>query len=294
MRAFIDWLLAQRYRLILLAVAAAPFAFFAPLSGALLALETVRRGVAQGLVSAAIALGGVIVLAIVTGSSPAFLGTLGASSFLAGVLVGMLLLRAGGSLALTFQWIVLIAAGGVLLISIGGGDSRTMFEPAVNEVIELLRESGAADDQLELLREWQHLILGLLAAVIFAQLVIVLLLAHWWSAIADREARFGTEFREFRLVRATGLAAALIVALSLVLDVALVQNLTPLALFAFLFQGLAVLHAWAHARQWHPVAVAPVYVLLVTPLMGAVVLAMSSIGLVDNFIDLRAPLRSGT
>jgi hypothetical protein len=59
-----------------------------------------------------------------------------------------------------------------------------------------------------------------------------------------------------------------------------------------LFQGLAVLHAWAYARRWHPALLAPVYVLLVTPAMVVIFFALSAIGLIDNWFDLRAPLRS--
>jgi UDP-N-acetylmuramyl pentapeptide phosphotransferase/UDP-N-acetylglucosamine-1-phosphate transferase len=57
-------------------------------------------------------------------------------------------------------------------------------------------------------------------------------------------------------------------------------------------QGLAVLHAWAYAKRWHPGLVAPVYVLLVTPLMVLVILGLSALGLLDNWFDLRARLHS--
>jgi uncharacterized protein YybS (DUF2232 family) len=82
------------------------------------------------------------------------------------------------------------------------------------------------------------------------------------------------------------------VALGLVFDTALVQNLSALALLAFVFQGLAVLHAWAHAKRWHPGLVAPVYVLLVTPVRVLVIFVLSAVGLLDNWFDLRARLRS--
>jgi hypothetical protein len=64
-----------------------------------------------------------------------------------------------------------------------------------------------------------------------------------------------------------------------------------LALAAFVLQGLAILHAWAHAKRWHVAFVAPVYVLLVTPLMLLVLLGLGTLGLLDNWFDLRAPLR---
>jgi hypothetical protein len=76
--------------------------------------------------------------------------------------------------------------------------------------------------------------------------------------------------------------------------VALVQNLTPLALFGFLFQGSAVMHAWAHARQWHIGILVLVYVLFVPPLTGMAILGLSAVGLLDNIFDLRSGLRART
>src|SRR5690606_33794063 len=108
------------------------------------------------------------------------------------------------------------------------------------------------------------------------------------------EPRFGKEFRRLELGRLLGMTASVIVTLSLVTEAALVQNLSSLALFSFLFQGLAVMHAWAHARRWHPAYIAPVYVALATPtpLIVAAVLGLSAVGLIDNWFNLRAPLQA--
>jgi uncharacterized protein YybS (DUF2232 family) len=61
----------------------------------------------------------------------------------------------------------------------------------------------------------------------------------------------------------------------------------PLALLGFLCQGLAVLHAWVHARKWHPGFLVPVYVLLVTPLTILVALSLGALGFIDNWFNLR-------
>ena len=44
-------------------------------------------------------------------------------------------------------------------------------------------------------------------------------------------------------------------------------------------------------REWNPAIVAAMYVLLLPPFTGVTILAIASLGLVDNWIDLRAPLR---
>lgn len=291
MRAVIDWLLAQRYRLILLAIAFAPFV--PPISTALLALETVRRGASQGLMTAGIAVGGVLVLTTITGASPAAYGAVGVLSFLSGVLIGALLLRSQQGFSLSFQWLLLLTAVVTALLLLSGGDGRGVFAPLLDQVVEALRDGGFPAEQIEGLAQLQHQLTGIVMAMIFLQLAISLILAHWWSALADRADRFGAQFRQLRLSRPVGLGAVGMLAIGLVLANVLVQNLSALVLIALMFQGLAVLHAWAHARQWHPVAVAPVYVLMVTPLMAVVLFALVAVGVVDNIFDLRAPLRSG-
>lgn len=292
MKAFVDWVLAGRYRLIVLAAAFAPLLQLVTM--ALIALETLRRGPSQAAVSSAIALLGLLVLATVaapfTGASAAAIGWVGFGSFAAGLGLGWLL-RYAGSLALGFQGTLLFVMVAVIAVSVIGPGPVALFQPLLDEFVALLRQNGATDEQIEVFRAAQPLMFGLFAAALLVQLIAALFLAHWWNALADGVSRFGDEFRDLRLSRTLGLAASVLVAVGLVLDAPLVQNLTPLALFGFLFQGLAVLHAWAHARQWHVGLIVPVYVLLITPLVGFIILGLSAVGLVDNWFDLRAPLR---
>jgi len=135
----------------------------------------------------------------------------------------------------------------------------------------------------------------LLASAVFLQLVGTLLLGYWWSLLALGQRRFGQEFRRLALGRLLGSVATALIVLGLVFDWELVQNLLPLALLGFLLQGLAVSHAWAHAKGWHPGLMAPLYLLLVMPPLNVlVVLPLSVLGLVDQWFDLRASLRART
>jgi hypothetical protein len=292
MRAVVEWLLERRHRIILLAVAMSPVL---PLGAtALIALETARRGLPHGLSSAALGVGAVLVLSVVFGANTAVLGTLAASSFGAGVIAGALLVQGRNSLPYAFQGMALLCVAGVVLMSLIGPDPRALLGPALDEVIEVMRSGGADEQQLQSVRDWEPMLIGLLASVVFIHWMGSLLLAHWCVALVDDEIGFGEQFRALGLGRSLGLPALLLVALPLVLDAPLIQNLGLLVLFVFLFQGLAVMHAWAHARKWHPVAIAPVYLLLVTPLSLLVLLGLGSVGLVDNVFDLRAPLRAST
>ena len=81
---------------------------------------------------------------------------------------------------------------------------------------------------------------GLVAAAVFAQLIVAVVLGYWWSSLAGLSQDVGQQFRALRLGRILGVPATLVMAVSLFIDAALVQNLFPLALFGFRFQGLAL------------------------------------------------------
>ena len=139
-----------------------------------------------------------------------------------------------------------------------------------------------------------RLALMLPAVTLFSSLAGVLLLGFWWRTAASGEPRFGLEFRQLRLGRWLGALATVVVALGLVFSAPLVQNLLPMALFGFVFQGLAVLHAWAHARRWHVAILVVFYLLLLSPLTVLVMLPLSVVGLVDNWLDLRRLVRAAS
>ena len=291
MKTLVDWLLAQRFRPIVFAVAFAPL--LPMLTTALLIVDSRVSGPNQALLRAVLGIAAVSVLAIVTNSSLYAVVGVASVAMLAGVAIGGVL-RWAGHLALAFQATVLgcfAVTSGVLLF---GPSSEELFAPLVEEVVDVLARGGAPNEQLEAMRSWSPVLLGVAAAAVFAQLVGALLIAQWALALAREEVSFGPEFRALKLGRVLGYPAMVLVSLGLVLDVGLVRNLTPLALFGFLFQGAAVMHAWSHAKQWHVGVILPVYVLLVTPLTGVVILGLSAVGLLDNIFDLRASLRAQT
>jgi hypothetical protein len=286
MRAFVHWVLARRYRLILLAIMTAPV--LPVVAAALTSLDTARRGPMQGLVGAFVGIAGMIILAFVSGTNPAVFTAIAFVTFLSGVGIGLLL--KAGTLVLAFQAAVLASFGVIGAISLFATEARTLFEPFIAELVQILRASDATPQQIELVEGRGGMVL--LAGAVFSQLMGALLLAYWWFALAAGDRRFGAEFRQLKLGRLLGMLGTTVIVIGLVFDTALVQNLSALALLAFVLQGLAVLHAWAYAKRWHPGLVAPVYVLLVTPLMVLVILGLSALGLLDNWFDLRARLHS--
>ena len=100
MKVFAQWVLERRYRLILVAIAAAPL--LPVVATALMTLETIRRGGLQGAYSAAAGIGGVLLLSMAANSDPGSMAALATMTFGAGVALGILV-RWANSLALAFQ-----------------------------------------------------------------------------------------------------------------------------------------------------------------------------------------------
>jgi hypothetical protein len=286
-KAFVDWVLAQRVRPIVLAVVAAPL--LAVVSAALIALETVRRDFTGGVICGIGTLAGLLAISAIAGADIGVFAWIGLICAVSGVGLGLLIRRAG-NLVLAYQTAVLVAMIVVAAVGVLGLDVHTFFEPAVQDLVTVLQANETPPEEVTFVEERGAAIL--FATAVFSQLVGALLLAYWWSLIAARQRRFGQEFRRLALGRVLGAIATLVIVLGLASGVELVQNLVPLAVFAFLLQGIAVVHAWAHARRWPPGLVAPLYVLLLMPAVNVLVgLPLSVVGVVDNWFDLRALMR---
>lgn len=290
MSAFVHWVLAQRYRLIVLAVVLAPVF---SVGAALITLETLKRGPIQGSISAALASLGVVLMALISGAELQYIGVLGPIALFVGVGLGALV-RWAGSLALAFQGTVLLCAIGVLGAGVLWPDPAAWVLSEFDRMIENAEVAGATAEQLAALQGWQAglvelpMLGGAMFSMLFFGLIIALFLGVWWYFLSQSSASFGEQFRELKLGRVLGIPGTLVVGLGLALRMSVVQDFVPLSLAGFLLQGLAVAHAWSKAARWHPALLGMLYISLVTPFS----LLVSSVGLLDNWINLRAPLRS--
>ena len=291
MKFFVDWVLSRSYRLVLVALVST--LLFPAVAAALMVVNTLYRGAVQGAATAAVATALLAAVAIASGGMWMQTLWVGGIAMGLGVAVGAWVRRAG-SLTLGFQGVVLGAYAAVVSIAIFGPDTAALVEPLQRWLVEFLQAGEATQEQLDLIGTWDTMLLGIAFAVVFAQLVGALLLGYWWMTLAIGQGGFGREFRELKLGRVLGFPAMVLVSVGLVVDVALVQNLSVIALFAFLFQGLAVMHAWAHLKKWHPALVWAAYILLIPPLSWIGIFGLAAAGLLDNVFELRARARTPT
>jgi hypothetical protein len=280
--------LSQRYWLVLAAVVFSPLPVIA---SALMVLNTLQRGAREGLLMALVASAALAVLAVATGGQWREAAVVGAAMMFAGALIGALV-RYGGLLVLAFQGTVLASALIAVGVTVFGPEPEVLSQVLAERFTELMWGDAATREQIALIDSWRPLLPGVTLAATFAQLVGALLLGYWAFGFARAEGFFGPEFRALRLGRVLGIPAMIVVGLGFFVQTPLVQNLAPIALFAFLFQGIAVMHAWVHARRWNAAWLWPVYILLVTPWAVIPFGGLSAIGLLDNIFSVRPRLEN--
>lgn len=289
MRAFVNWALSARYRLMLLA---ATFALlFPPVSAALLVLQTLKHGPAQGTTTALFALLILVAGGLLAGAGMPLLLTVGGLSMFSGVAMGTVA-GSAQSLALAFQGTVLGALALAAIMTLFVPDPEFLVAPIREQMLEFARAGNATAQQIDIIREWDpSLLLGSMFAGLTMLLLAALMLGSWWFSFVKEEVRFGEAFRRLRLGRVLGIGCMLMLAVSFATDMPLVENLAAIGMPAFLFQGLAVMHAWGHAKGWHWGALLIAYLsLLIAPLNILTVFALCATGLLDNIFSLRAPL----
>jgi len=291
MRSFALWASGRSYRLILLTILFVQL--LAPIAGALVVLDCLRRGPAAAATSALIALGALAGGAAVVGANVP--GTIGLTApVLVGGIASGALLSASRSLSLAFQGTVLGAIGLAVLIftAVPGADGLGPF--LLGETLQLLESLGLADDQIALFAEVPPgYLVQFLLTTLLVSLLAGLMLGCWWYALITEGVHFGEDFRALRLGRVAGALLMFVVALQLFVDSETIAIAAQMALIGFLFQGLAVMHARSRSDNWHGAIVVLVYVVLFvfSPLSLLVIAGLSMVGLVDNFFALRA--RSG-
>lgn len=291
MKAVVEWLLARRHWLAVIAVVSAQV--IPVIACALLIVDGARHGPRK-----ALPLAGAVVLAIVVlsvgGGPPATIAmvyalTIGAAGCAAGALIHRM-----SSLELTFQVLILGTLVVVALVSVLGPAPAVLTAPFIAEVVNFLEAMEVPDGQLDVIRGLDpQLLLSSLYALAEILLLSALMLGYWWLALVDEELHFGKQFRALRLGKIVGILSMVILTASLVLNWPVVLNLAPLVAVGFLFQGIAVMHAWLHGRYWGAIVAGLVYASFVTSLSGITVTALCAAGLLDNFFSLRRSLQTG-
>jgi hypothetical protein len=286
-RAFATWVSGRTYRLAPLIIVG--LLVLPPMAWALSILDVLRRGLMPAFVSVFAASVGLAIAAMIGGSNPVNVLLLSLLVLVAGVALGAVL-RKSGNLTLAFQATVVGTVMLVLVVFSLWPGANQLGAYIRQELLAFLEAGGVAAGQLA---QFEALDGSLFTRAFLFMLEIMLLsalmLGYWWYSLVEGDARFGAAFRALKLGRVAGILLMVLVTLQLFVGAQSIQYAASLALVGFLFQGLAVLHARSHSAHWHWIVVFLVYVSLITPLAGIVIMGISVAGLLDNFFQLRAP-----
>ena len=264
------------------------------LSGAAMALVTMRKGPLEGLIvlglSAAIVWGLVLVANSAAGHSMA------AGFVLAGWLPVWLLgtvLRRSISLPMTLGVGAGIAALGVAAFYAMVPDPAAWWRQILTAVVEQLQAQGGAEMQSEefemALDRFAEVMTGVVAAALYASTVISLMLGRWWQSLLYNPGGFRREFHGFRLGR--GAAAVLLVVVLVALLAggtlaSLATEISMVLLTLYGFSGVALVHDTIQRKNMSVGWLIGLYVLAFIASLQMIVL-LALVGLSDSWLDYR-------
>ena len=296
MKALASFILRGPSQAILVAVGTAVLAMMLPplsvISGAVVALVTLRAGIRPG---------GIVML-----GSAAFVALLAYVS-LGNLLIGGLflivlwlpiwilawVLRETRSLAWATSVAGVLGIIGVLVTYALVGDVsawweqtlRTMFEPA-------MAAGGPLADRetvLAILANLAKIMTGVAAAGMTLNALMCLYLARAWQAQLYNPGGFRDEFHELRMGQRTAVASLACIAVSLLPLGGLSHmagEIVIVILSLYVLQGLALIHAIVARRQLHMAWLVVLYLVMLFVLPQLMVL-VAVLGLIDTWADFR-------
>jgi hypothetical protein len=262
------------------------FAFFLP--GAVPALLALSRGPRAG---AMVAAGSAVLLAAAMWSigRPAPVGLVYALWVLGPPLLLALVLRRSESLSLCLQLAVLAGLVMLVVLHVAFGDPTRFWAPFLRDLALEMQKHGLSmgleDDAI--VEALARSLWGWVTVLTLLLGMCAVFLARWWQYLAGQSGSFGAEFRQLRIGRALGIAAATAIAASMFPEQPFIDDLARFFLAVLVLVGLAAAHRYRHARAANAGWLWAVYVLLVlaAPLAMPV---LAGLGFVDNW------RRSGT
>lgn len=279
--------------------AAASFWLFPPLlilSGAVVALVTLRRGPVEG--ALIMALAGMVAIGLswpVLGDPWPMLDVLLAIWLPVWLLA--LVLRATISLSRTLQAAALLGLLGVAGFYLAMGDPSIWWSALLDSFqreLTALAPSVPASDQalleqwLELLKAWAPWLPGQVVGAVMIVVLLALLLGRWQQALLFNAGGFRPEFHELRLGRPLATFTLALFGATLLLGwPPLANGLLALGM-PYTVQGIALVHAMVFKRRLSPAWLVLFYLLLI-PFLSQLVMAL---GVIDAWADFRNRIRS--
>lgn len=282
----------------LVAVAAAVLSLLLPplnyISGAVVALVTLRRGWLEGLI---IIIGAGLVIALfaaVSSSDPVRAALFAAAVWLPVWLLAAVL-RGTVSLPATLMSAAIMGMAGVGAAYLALDDPAAFWQGVLTRITAEMQFSQAnvTPEQMgEVIAQIAAQMTGMMAAAMTLSVLLSVLLARWWQALLYNPGGFRREFHSLRLSRNFALLAFAVLAAAL-LSAGKVQelaaNMIVVLVAVYLLHGLALLHGVVAARGMHTAWLAGVYVLSLF-ILPQLALLLATAAFIDSWLDFRGRL----
>lgn len=285
MRGFAGLIMRGRLPAILVVAAGALVPLLIWVSGAALALVTLRRGVRDGLLVGAGAAIAVAALGSLIAGVPALAMQPVLQLWLPVLLVAGCL-RYTASLARALELAAVLAVLAVGIFYALHADPAAYWMAVLERLRGALGAEALDPDTWRIVRQqFAPILTGLWAMNLLSLVLGSLLLGRWWQALLYNPGGFRAEFHGLRLSTAFALAGLALLGAGAFMGPGLVYDIGLVLSSVFVLQTLAVAHVLVASRGWSGAWLVPIY--LVLPLaMRALALA----GIADAFIDLRRRL----
>ncbi len=295
MKALASFILRGQSQAMLVVVGFAVLSLALPplsiLSGAAVALVSLRHGMQAGVVLMAGATLVVGVLAAFSLGNPApalmFLTALWLPLWMLGSL-----LRASRSLSLALMLAGGLGLLGVLVVYLLLDDVAGWWYGILLQIFNpVMGEAGLADQDVILatLESVSRVMTGMMAAGMVLNAIICLFLARGWQAQLFNPGGFREEFQQLRMGRSLSGITVLLVLLY-VLQMGAISSMAAdmliVLLSLYMLQGLALAHAVVAMKQLHIAWLIGLYVVAFV-VLPQLMLAVAAVGLLDTWVDLR-------
>ncbi len=266
------------------------------LSGAAIALVTLRRGPQYGLnlLLVATVACGMLAWLLVGAPTP---GLALSMVYWAPLLLLGVILRNTISLAFTLKMMVLMGFVVLMMTYLLFGNPEIWWTEMTRNMLRQMNDAGMFPDPevapalAEFFRTWAVLAPGQLIFSALLAIVLGLLWGRWWQALLYNPGGFQQEFHNLRLGQIAAMVMATLLLLSLLLGHSQpwIVNLTLIAGLIYLLQGLAIIHGLVGQAGLSTAWLVAFYValLFILPLWQFLLL----FAVADTWIDVRARLR---
>lgn len=266
------------------------------LSGAALALVTLRHGARQGItvLLGAGAITGVFMYFVLGAMALGFVFLL----LWLPLLLLALVLRSSASWSIVIDAATALGLAGIVVFYLLTGDPVQFWQNVLSQMVELMSAQGGGMEGMETIQNqlpmFSRWLTGMLAGALVMGQILSLMVGRWWQALLYNPGGFRQEFLELRQSRLAAMVLLAILVLSLpdlggVSDMAGDMMIVMVTVYSIV--GLALVHALVDRTGRHVGWLVALYLFLFI-LPPQAMLLLASAGFADSWVNFRKRLSS--